>query len=199
MKLTFSPGSIAVASVVGFFEAGVAFEPVRVDFSKQGQRDPAYLAINPKGRVPALITDHGILTETIAILEFACPNLIPTEPWAAARMREINTYLASTMHVAHAHKMRGSRWADQRSSWDDMRAKVPETMTDCAAYIEDKIAGPLVLGETLCLADPYLFAIASWLGDDGVDVEHFPKLTAFLAAMEARPSVQRARAEGYLG
>ncbi|MEO0486302.1 MAG: glutathione S-transferase family protein [Pseudomonadota bacterium] len=198
MQLYYSPGAISVASAVALYEAGVEFEPIRVDFAAQAQQSDAYLALNPKGRVPTLITPHGPLTETIAILEYACPGLIPADPWDQARMREVNTYLASTMHVAHAHRFRGARWADDPAAWEAMTAKVPETMTDSAAYMEAKIEGPFILGPTLTLSDPYFYAIARWLAWDGVDMAKFPKITAFLEMMEARPSVIRAHAEGLI-
>ena len=126
-------------------EAGLEYEPVKVDFAKAEQTRPEYLAINPKGRVPALALGDGdtILTETGALLDYIAAigpgrrALTPNEPRGRGPHAGGDVlYLASTMHVAHAHKMRGSRWADQQSSWDDMTAKVPETMTACAAYVE---------------------------------------------------------------
>ncbi|KKL87316.1 hypothetical protein LCGC14_1935950, partial [marine sediment metagenome] len=88
-----------------------------------------------------VFTPGTALTETGALLEYVATrapdaSLVPTDPDAAGHMRGVMYYLASTMHVAHAHKMRGHRWADQQSSFDDMTAKVPQTMAECAAYIE---------------------------------------------------------------
>ena len=67
-KLFYSPGSCALASHIALEEVGAAYAAARIDFSKSEQCSPEYLAINPKGRVPALLTDDGILTETPAIL-----------------------------------------------------------------------------------------------------------------------------------
>lgn len=198
MQLYYAPNTIALASLILCEEAGIDVTPTRVDFANSEQTKPDYAKVNPKGRVPALVTDQGILTETIAILEYLAPDMVPADPWDAARMREMMTYLASTMHVNHAHKMRGHRWADQDTSHADMTAKVPETMTASCAYVESKLIGPFVMGETLTLADPYLFTVCTWLEGDGVDVSAFPKITAFRAAMEARASVKKARAEGWV-
>jgi len=108
-------------------------------------------------------------------------------------------YLASTMHVAHAHGKRGARWADRPESWADMVAKLPQTMTACAAYVEAEcLRGTYVLGDTLSLADPYLFMVCSWLEGDGVPTAPYPKITAFLAAMEGRASVKAVRAKGLM-
>ena len=114
-------------------------------------------------------------------------------------MRGVMYYLASTMHVAHAHKMRGSRWADQQSSFDDMKAKVPQTMADCARYIEDEcLRGDYVVGDTLSLADPYLFVVSEWLEGDGVSRADYPRLEAFAKRMEDRASVKTIREKGML-
>ena len=198
MQLYYAPNTIALASLILCEEAGIDVTPIRVDFANGEQTKPDYAKVNPKGRVPALVTDQGILTETIAILEYLAPDMVPADPWDAARMREMMTYLASTMHVNHAHKMRGHRWADQDTSHADMTAKVPETMTASCIYVESKLSGPFVMGETLTLADPYLFTVCTWLEGDGVDVSAFPKIKAFRAAMEARASVKKARAEGWV-
>jgi glutathione S-transferase len=80
-----------------------------------------------------------------------------------------------------------------------MKQKVPQTMTESAAYIEEHVlAGPFVLGESFSLADPYLFIVSTWLPGDGVDMGQFPKLAAFHAAMWDRPSVRMALSDGVL-
>ncbi|MEM7753505.1 MAG: glutathione S-transferase family protein [Pseudomonadota bacterium] len=202
MKLHCAPNTIAVAAIVALNE-GVHWEPVRLDFTKADQTKPDYLALNPKGRVPTLITPEGPLTETGAILEYigdtAVPKLVPADPLQRARMREVMYYLGTTMHVNHAHKMRGPRWANEQSSFDDMRAKVPETMAASCAYLEPQITGPYLFGAEPTLSDCYLYAISTWLEGDGVDVTAYPKLLAWRQVMETRPSVQKARADGFIG
>ena len=70
LKLYFAPGTCALASHIALEEAGADYTAERLDFKNNQQNSPEYLAINPKGRVPALVTDRGILTETPAILAF---------------------------------------------------------------------------------------------------------------------------------
>ena len=180
LQLYCAPKTISVAVVVALCDADIHWEPVRLDFSTGEQTKPDYLGINPKGRVPTLITPEGPLTETGAILEYlaetAMPGYVPADPLARVRMREVMFYLATTMHVNHAHKMRGHRWADNDASYADMTAKVPETMTASSAYIESLIEGPFLFGPAPTLADFYLYAISLWLEGDGVDLAAFPKL-----------------------
>lgn len=199
LKLHYAPHTISVAVAIAMNEAAVAYEPIRVDFANAAQTKAPYLAINPKGRVPALETDGTILTETGAILEYVTPSLVPDDALQAARMREVMYYLASTMHVAHAHRMRGSRWADQQSSFEDMQAKIPQTMSACAQYLENSLAfEPFAIGQTLTAADPYLYVVLSWLAGDGVDIATFPHLAAYVAMMDQRPAVRAAKAAGMI-
>ncbi|WP_299078957.1 glutathione S-transferase family protein [uncultured Ruegeria sp.] len=204
MQLYYAPRTISVAVAIALEESGLEYEAIRLDFAAGEQTKPAYQQINPKGRVPALAVDGGILTETGALLEYVAAQapeagLVPDEPVMAGRMREVMYYLATTMHVNHAHKLRGHRWADKKSSWDDMTAKVAETMTaSCDYIVSNGLRGPFVLGDRFSLADAYLYIVCSWLEGDGVDVAAFPKIVAFRDAMEARASVQAVRAAGML-
>lgn len=202
MDLFYAPNTISVVVAIALEEAGIAYTPRLVDFSSGEQTKEPYLTLNPKGRVPALVTPHGTLTETGAILDYIgtmAPDLIPTDPFQAGRMREVMYYIASTFHVAHAHKMRGSRWADQEASFADMRAKVPQTVAACCAYLESTyLLEPHVLGSDFTLADPYLYVVSTWGEGDGVDMANFPKLSAFMQAMHARPAVQAVIQKGML-
>ncbi len=204
MQLYYAPRTISVAVAIALEEAGLEYEAIKLDFAGGEQTKPTYKQINPKGRVPALVVDGGILTETGALLDYIATiapeaGLVPSDPIMAARMREVMYYLASTMHVNHAHKMRGARWADKQSSWKDMQGKVAQTMTASCDYISSNgLRGPFVLGEAFSVADAYLFVVCSWLEGDGVDVSAFPKIVAFREAMEARASVQAVRAAGML-
>lgn len=203
MKFFCAKATISVATAIMLEETGTPYEPVILNFADGDQLKPEYQAINPKGRVPALVTDHGILTETGAILEYldttASANMVPSDPWEVAQMRAVMYYLASTFHVNHAHKMRGSRWADQQSSFDDMKAKVPETMGASCAFVEENCPlSPFVMGQAMTVADPWLFTICTWLESDGVNIAGFPKLAAHHAMMNARPSVVAVRDLGLI-
>ena len=117
MQLFFAKDTVARVSLIVLEEIGASYEAVRVDFGVGGQRQAAYLAVNPKGRVPALVTGEGVLTETPAILSylaarFAPARLMPEALFAAAQVQEVCAYLCSTVHVAHAHRVRGARWSD---------------------------------------------------------------------------------------
>ena len=145
IKLYYSPGSCSLASHIALEEAGAEYTAERLNFAANQQQSPEYKAINPKGRVPAMVTDRGVLTETPAILAFIAQSypkakLAPlADAFAFAQMQAFNSYLCSTVHVAHAHKGRGTRWADDPAAIAEMKRKVPESVGACFDLIEKGI------------------------------------------------------------
>jgi glutathione S-transferase len=201
LTLYFSPGSCARASHIALEEAGAPYQAVRIDFAAGQQRSADYLRINPKGRVPALVSERGILTESPAILAFIAQmfpaaKLAPLDdPFGFARVQAFNAYLCATVHVAHAHRARGARWADDPAALAEMTRKTPQVVTECFELIERELfAGPWVMGESYTICDPYLFTMASWWEADKVDPARVPRLAEHRKRMADRPAVQRALA-----
>lgn len=199
LKLYYTADTCSLASHIALNDAGAEYTLARISFAGEEQRKPEYLAINPKGRVPALVTDKGILTETPAILAFIAQSypkagLAPLDdPFRFAQVQAFNLYLCATLHVAHAHRMRGHRWANEPASFADMQRKVPESVGACYRLIEDGLpAGPWVMGETYTICDPYLFTMAQWMEGDGVDPARFPKVSDHRRRMSERPQVRDA-------
>jgi glutathione S-transferase len=199
LTLYFSPGSCSRACHIALEESGLPYEGRRINFAENQQRSDDYLKLNPKGRVPALATPKGILTEAPAIMSYVAQTapdakLAPlNDPFEFGRMQAFNSYIASTVHVAHAHGRRGTRWANQDSSLEDMKTKMPQVMTDCFTLIENEmLVGPWVLGNTYSVADGYLFVMSGWLKGDSVDIAKFPKVNDHYKRMQERPAVIRA-------
>jgi glutathione S-transferase len=198
LKLFHAWGSCSLASAIALEEAGADYELAVMDTKAGDQRKAEYLAINPKGRAPALVTDRGILTETPAILAFIAQsypaaNLAPLEDaFAFAQAQAFNSYLCSTVHVAHAHKHRGYRWTDDAAAQAAMTAAVPKNEIACFQLIEDEmLKGPFVLGDAYSICDAYLFTLTGWLEGDGVDRRQFPKVSALYDRVAARPAVRK--------
>jgi len=204
--LFFSPGACSLASAIALAESGLSYQLKRLKFAESEQRSAAYLELNPKGRVPALATDDGVLSENVAILAYVAQmapsaKLAPLDdPFAFGRMQAFNAYLAATVHVAYAHKRRGSRWADGEAALQDMAAKAPQNLRDCFTLIENEyLPGPWVLGETYSVADAYLFTLTDWLSGLGIEMADFPRVADHYRRMRERPAVQRALAEHEVG
>jgi glutathione S-transferase len=195
MKLFYAPGSAALAAHITLEEVGAEYAAIKVDLVAGEQKKPEYLAINPKGRVPALVTERGVLTETPAILGYIAQifpqaHLIPSDPFEVAQVQAFNAYICATVHVAHAHGRRGYRWANEQASLDDMLNKLPETVGEAFDLIErDLLKGPWVMGEQYTICDPYLFMAALWRKGDGVPAERNPRVEDHMQRMRQRPAV----------
>jgi glutathione S-transferase len=196
LKLYFSPGSCARASHIILEEAGAPYQAEKISFADNQQRSAEFLKINPKGRVPALVTPQGILTESPAILAYIAQihpeaKLAPTDPFAFAQAQSFNSYICSTVHVAHAHKFRGARWADDPAAIEAMKAKVPESVAAAFALIEEgMLKGPWVLGDHYSICDAYLFTVSSWLEGDGVDLSKLPRVMEHRQRVADRPATK---------
>jgi glutathione S-transferase len=198
ITLYYTAHTCSLASHIALEDAGAEYELRRVNFGSTEQQSPEYLKINPKARVPAMVTPRGILTETPAMLAFVAQSfpeagLAPLDdPFAFAEVQSFNSYLCSTLHINHAHRMRGHRWASEESSFADMRRKVPETVGACFEIIEtEMLKGPWVMGEAYSVADAYLFTVAQWLEGDGVDPSQIPRVIEHRARMSERPNVKK--------
>ena len=197
LNLYYAKGTAALAPHIILEEIGKEYKATFVDFSKAEQTSPEFLKLNPKGRVPALITPNGILTETPTILTYLANtntdlSLAPTDPFEFAIAQSFNDYVNSTVHVMHAHGKRGSRWADDTAAHESMKAKVTENMAECARMIETHyLKGPYLLGESFSICDPYLYLASRWLIDNSVKLENYPKILDHYNLMNQRASVAK--------
>jgi len=201
-KLYYAPGTCALASHIALEEAGADYSAVRLDFKANQQQSAEYLKVNPKGRVPALVTDKGVLTETPAILAYVAqtfPNakLAPLDDaFAFAQMQSFNSYICATVHVAHAHKGRGYRWASEESSFADMKKMVPRSVASAFELIEKgMLKGPWVMGDQYTVCDGYLYTVALWLEGDGIDLKTLPRVADHMKRMSERPAVKKVMGE----
>jgi glutathione S-transferase len=194
----YAPGTCALASHIALEQAGAAYQAVRLDFRANAQRSEDYLAINPKGRVPALVTPRGVITENPAILTFIAQTypqkkLAPlADPFAFAQLQSFLGFLCSTVHPAHSHRVRGSRWADDPAAIEEMKRKAPQVFAECFDLIEaNMLVGPWVMGEAYSIGDPYLFTLSTWLAVDGLDINRWTKVAAHHHLMLEDPVVRR--------
>lgn len=188
--------SVSLASMIVLEEVAAEYEAIAINFASNEQRSETYLSMNPKGRVPTLATNKGILTETPAILLFVAQSypqfgLAPiADIFELAKLQSFNSYLCSTVHVNHAHFARSSRWTDSESAIAECVKKVPSNMTESFNLIESEyFKGPWVMGDAYTIADAYLYTVSGWLSAYDVALEQFPKIYDHYQRMNARPAV----------
>ncbi|ACA18150.1 Glutathione S-transferase domain [Methylobacterium sp. 4-46] len=200
LRLYYSPGACSLAPHVALEETGAPFEPVRVNLAAGEQRQASYLAINQKGRVPALAEGAWVLTENPAVLRYIArrfpeAGLWPEDPRGEAACAEWLAWLASTVHVAYAHVRRAERYAGEEAAIAEVQARGREACFDLWTMIEVGLSrGGWALGERYSVADPYLLVFWIWGRGPALGYEMarlFPHWTAHARRMAARPAVQR--------
>lgn len=202
MKLYIKPGACSLASHIVLKELGAEFTTEIVDTeAKTTASGDNYLAINPKGYVPALrLQSDIVLTEGAAILQYLAdqnPESGLTPPVGSverARVQEYLNYIASELHKAFSPFFNpNSSEADRETA----KANVAKKLDVVEALLED--GRDYLLGERFTVADSYLFVVANWSGFVGVDLTRWPKLQGFQARVANRPSTQAAlKAEGLI-
>jgi len=180
--------------------SGLEYQAIRIDFSQEQQRSDAFLALNPLGRVPALEVPEGVITEALAILNYidaraqceglSSPFFQAKTPYLAAQVDAFNAFMASTVHVTHAHLWRAGRWVESAQAKSEMAEKVPLNMAEHFRLIENHwYQGPWLHGQQFTSSDLYLFTVASWLKGDGVEISQFEKIQAHFLKMQQLNSV----------
>jgi len=197
MKLFMKPGACSLASHIVLREVGARFDLDPVDTVQRTTSTGAdFTRINPKGYVPALELENGdILTEGAAILQYIADthpgSRLAPEPGtvARARLQEYLNYTASELHKSFGPYFHpGHDDAAKQTAGKSVAGKFD--------YVESLFADGRahLLGTDFSVADAYLFVVSNWANFVGIDLTPWPKLSAFLARVAARPSVRAALA-----
>lgn len=200
LKLYYSPGACALASHIALEEAGADYEVVAVDLKKGEQKSSDYLAINPAGSTPALVTDEGVLTENLVIMGYVAQ----THPEADladngssfnfGKMQSLNGWLASSLHPAIGKLLFGRPPLE-----GEAREQQTELALEKYDLLEQKLLkGPWATGERYTVSDGYVSVFTRWARQAGLlDPKRYPRLNDHLDRVQARPAVQRVlKAEG---
>jgi glutathione S-transferase len=201
MKLYFSPGACSMSPHIVLQESGLPFTTEKVDLRKKVTATGAdYLAINPKGYVPALLLDDGtLLTEGPAIIQYVADQVAGKGlvPLAGTVPRyQLMSWLNFISMEVHRHY---SPLFTPAAS-DEMKAGAIENLKKRFGYLDTVLAkNNYLMGEAYSIADAYLFTVLNWSNFISFDMAPWPALQAFSARVAGRPAVQAAlEAEGLL-
>ena len=201
MKLYYSNGACSLSPHTVLRESGLPFELVRASTKTHALDDGTdYYTINPKGSVPLLELDNGErLTEGPAIVQYIADqapdkNLAPANGTLARyRVQEWLNFITSELHKGYSPLFRPN-------TPDAYKPIAMDTLKKKYAYVDSKLEGKhYLMGEQFSVPDAYLFTVTNWAGRVGLDLSEFKNVSAFMARMMARPSVQAAmKAEGLI-
>ena len=198
--LYYSPGACSQAPHILMHEIGLEHDARRVDLkNKTLEDDSDYLAVNPKGAVPALQLESGeVLTENAVVLQFigdraSWPEVLPPlGQFRRYRVLEMVNFITTELHKRFGFLF-------SREASDEVKQFVRNDLAKKLDWIDKRLGdGPFLMGEDLTLPDPYLFVITRWT-DKMIGLDSWPNLRAFYERMLQRDSVRNVlRFEGLL-
>ena len=197
LTLHFSPGVCSMASHIALEEIGEPYEKKPTLLPKGEHKTEAYLKINPRGKVPALIVDGKVLTENTAILtylgrRFAGKNLLPKDPLEEARCISTMAWFSNTVHPAYTHYLRPERFAEAEVAHPAVKETAKKNfMTQCAE-IDAMLQGKSwIMGDQHTVADGYALVFYGWGVRAGFPMHELKSYTAWKDRMLKRPAVRK--------
>ena len=179
LTLYFSPGSSAMATHIALHEIGVPFEAKPVSFAKREQHLPDYLAVNPEGKVPALIIDGRVLTEVAATLYYLAKRYPEAGLWpqggleTEAQAISWMSFIAATVHPARRIGL--ERWKEVFKLTDPRLG-----------------ANEWAVGGHYSIADIHLFRLYwRFKTTTSPAAGEYPSLDAHFARIMTRPAVKK--------
>ena len=194
MKLYYAPGACSLSPHIALLEAGLPYELVKVDLrAKKLENGDDYLAVNPKGQVPALALDNGeLVTEGPVIVQIiadkaADKNLAPARDSAERyKLQEWLNFITGELH-----KNFGPLFSPVLA--DDAKAFFKDRVMGKFKYVDGMLAGrDYLMGKQFTVADGYLFTMLCWADRMKFDLSALPNLLAYKTRVAARPMVQQA-------
>jgi glutathione S-transferase len=200
MLLYYSPGACSQAPHILLHEIGLSHDAARVDLRAKTLEDgSSYLEVNAKGSVPALRIESGdVLTENAVILQYLGDRagghdvLPPLGDFRRYRVLEWVNLITTELHKSFSPLF-------SPAASDETKAFFRENIAKKFDYVDARLgSGPFLCGDTLTIADPYLFVMTGW-ADKLIGLGKWPNLVAFRERMLGRPSVRNVlRFEGLL-
>ena len=198
LTLYYTPGACSQAAHIVLHEAGLSHDTEAVDLHAHRTASGAdFYAVNPKGAVPALaIDDEYVLTENCAVLQYlgdlsGDEKLFPRTGRKHYRTIEWLSYLGSDVHKSFGPLF-------NPASSDDVRQAARDAIGSKLDFIERELdQRDYLVGDTMTVADPYLFAMLGWLAGFDIDLANWPNLLGLRQRIAARDTVKAVmKAEG---
>lgn len=192
-------GSCGIASHIALEEAGAAYNYHRLNLAESEQRSPGYRRVNPRGRVPALLVEGDVITETIAILtylasQFPEAELLPLgDARKLARAYELMSWFASSVHISFAQMFRPERFTNDPAAAEPLKEGGKAFFSSALDEMEALAkAEPWLLGDSFSVADAYMTVFWRWGPRVGADITRYPAWSDHAARVLSRPAAVRA-------
>lgn len=193
------PGACSRVTMAALEQAGAHQADRPVDLRRGEQRGPEYLAVNPRGKIPALLVDGRLLTENAAIMRWLhcvhpTAGLLPVaDAWGQAQQQSDLFWVSSVWHPSVRTNMMPIRWTTGDPA--PVRARGKQLIAPLLARLEARLAAqPWWYGDSWSIINTYLWWAYTNAEIDGFSIAAFPRVQAHSQAHEALPQLQRALA-----
>jgi glutathione S-transferase len=197
LTLYFSPGACSMASHIALEETGESYEKKPTLLPKGEHKTEAYLKINPRGKVPALVVDGKALTENTAILtylgrRFAEKNLWPGDLFEEARCISTMAWFSNSVHPPYTHYLRPERFAEASEAQASVKETGRKTFIAQCSEIDSMLQGKSwIMGEQYTHVDGYALVFYGWGTRAGFPMRDLKAYTAWKDRMLQRPAVRK--------
>lgn len=203
LRLYMTPGSCSTGIHILLEECGLIFEAHLVNLLAGDQRDPAYLALNPKGTIPTLVRDQGPpLTDFQSIAwwlagQYPRRRLLPEDLEGQVRCLELMSYAVNTVHgQGFARICTSETFTPNPADQAAVKARGREIVDQGLALMDAQLEGREHLVGGFCIADAALFYVELWADRTGVPLP--PNCAAHYRRLLQRPAVRQVMLEeGY--
>jgi glutathione S-transferase len=196
LVLYYAPVTCALAPYVTLTEAKAEFEVRPVNMGKRQHMSPDYLKLNPKHKVPVLVVDGQILTESVAIQtwiarKYPAARLLPSDPWQELKAISIMSWCSSGIHPFLARINNTARVCDAPGAEDSVKRIAQEQLFENFAIAEDMLAGREYFFDHFTAFDAHFFWCFRRATQFKLDMPRFKNGMAHFERMQTRDSVKK--------
>lgn len=195
--LFYSPGACSMASHIALEETGEPYEARATPLSANAQKAPDYLRVNPRGKVPALVTDDGrVITENTAILAYigmtySKSGMYPTDPVEQAHCISQAAWFSNTPHISQRSMIRPYRFVSNEAYHEDVKQKGKSNYWENAKEIDGLLKDKKwIMGGDYTVVDPYALVFYGWGVRAGLPMHELKDYDRFKNQMLERRAVR---------
>lgn len=194
--LYYAPNTCALAPYVTLSEANAEFTVRPLNFRKDQQRSPEYLKLNPKHKVPLLLVDGQVLSESVAIQTwiartFPAAKLLPADPWQELQAISLLSWCSAGIHPYLSRINSPARVCDAPNAEASVRRAATELLFENYRIADDLLAGREFFFDHFTAPDAHFFWCFRRGTQFDLDLSSFKNCTAHFERVGKRPSVQK--------
>lgn len=199
MKFYYSPGACSLGIHFLIEEIGVEYEGIPIHIKNGDQLRDAYVKVNPKSKVPAVLRDDGSLLTEFGVIAhwlsqtYAKDRFAPDSFEQELRIMETLDYIVATMHMqGFSRILRPQKFTPNEADLEWVQNNGKDIVTKAAGFLSTQLGdNPFIMGDRLAIADAALFYTMFW-GVARLKLDLPENLIAYFDRMSARPAAQRA-------